>query len=290
MPRRRAMRIMLAGVAGATLPGWRPARAFARRAQCLAPSTPCGNRCCPGDTFCADAASESCCATGTTFCPPVATNPFSGTCCDPGATCNSATGTCCDAGLTPCGKACCGRGTVCGDPTKNLCCPEGAVACGTTCCPPGASCANADIELCCKARSKPCEGKNTITCCLRTSACCEGKCCTRGKRCVDGKCEKCPSGTTVCGDTHCCKRGEACCGGRCCPSGQKCAFMGPTKGEVCCPTDRILKTSKGNACCPPGMTARRDACCPKDSCQHCDGELPCLPGTYCINGSCRALK
>jgi hypothetical protein len=261
MPRRRALRILLAGAAGATVPGLRAGAAWGRRRSpnCPPGETPCGGVCCDVDWYCADPATSACCSNGRAYCGSGVT----ATCCEPGEYCANP------------GEA------------RPLCCPTGSVGCGTTCCPKGATCADPDIELCCKPGAKPCSGGNTVTCCKPHAACCEGRCCGPRHRCHEGECKKCPPYTRVCGNKHCCERGQACCDGQCCDFGETCASVAGSK--VCCPRDRVLRTPRGRACCPPGKIAKSGACCPpKGPCDTCD-ELTCLPGTYCINGSCYRL-
>jgi hypothetical protein len=285
MPRRRAVRIMVAGVAAATLPSWRPGRALARRrAGCPPGDQPCGTGCCTRDTFCASTSPPSCCSIGTTYCPGTATHP--GTCCNPGEKCN-ASGGCCPGGQDVCGAGCCPPDKVCGDARTGLCCLPGQEACGIECCAKGATCARASISLCCKRGEDPCEGPHgKVTCCDAKHACCKGKCCPKGHICEHGKCTKCPTGLAPCGDETCCEP-RNCCGSQCCGGlGYDCAIR---RGEkTCCLPGSVTRAHGRKFCCPSHLVPRRGTCCPEAGPCVC-GDLSCLPGTYCDDGKCVAI-
>jgi hypothetical protein len=306
MTRSRALRVFGGAFLAAATPGILRAgpahglvRARSRRVAagaCASFDTPCGNRCCPRDTFCGNAATEACCGTGTTYCPKGSLNDE--TCCNPGETCNPAGGGCCAQGHEPCGKTCCySDGDVCADARTGLCCTAGEEPCGTVCCEKGGTCARASTSHCCKKGEDPCHGPHgKLTCCNDQHACCEGKCCPKGTVCRGGKCKHCPKHHTPCGDDDCCPPDIRCCGGKCCfGADSACARAGGKK--VCCDPARILTRRRGGAprgglyfCCPEGTVPRRGVCCPETGkCDRCDDETPCLPGTVCINGDCKAM-
>lgn len=137
LTRRGALAALASGLSGTCL-GVDGASAR-KRHKCKKGRPKCGKTCCPKGTSCADAQTETCCASGTSC---------SSTCCPVGTVCaNAAFNTCCHPGIQACGSKCCQRGTSCADAGTETCCASGT-SCGSTCCPIGTQCIDNATKTC----------------------------------------------------------------------------------------------------------------------------------------------
>ena len=286
---------------------------FADRAQCTHISKPCdetcGKKCCDETQYCASPNRSLCCKKAERVCIVLPT-PGSGRgggaakCCPPSRpTCcaNDKRASCCDPNDSCCAGACCPPDKTC---QNGVCkCPKGTKLCGRECCKGpekccGKKCCQKDQTCCgdeCCGKDEKCCGGDT--CCKKDQTCCGDRCCDKGEKCCGG------------GET-CCKKDETCCGGEtCCKPSEIC--MSTTQQRVlqsssarssrtvirktCCPKPRALGTTK---CCPPGTVAGRTGtsleCCPPGAPNCCadpsgGDDLPCLPGSICVNGTCARL-
>jgi hypothetical protein len=233
MPRRRAVRIMVAAGAATLLPAIRP-----RAAVAIGP-------CSPGEAgFECDCPSKN----GLFFKECCPEHFYKCVCAPDAAICEL---TCPDE--RQCGTVCCEEGGSCARASKNMCCKRGEDVCegrhGVTCC---------DAEHAC------CEGK----CCPRKDQFCnyKGQCerCPKGhERCGDETC--CFPPTHCCGTT-CCQKDEACAfsGGLkgCCPPDQVTHANGHA---FCCPYGTV---PRHGTCCPKSGSCECDglSCLPGTYC------------------------
>ena len=132
MPRSRALKLILGGLAGAVLTPF----AF-------------GQRGCPPQRVCAGGAPGDCCPPGQKCCPgPNHCCPNNSTCCGGNSCCSSGQtccgNSCCSSGQTCCRNSiCCPSGqTCCGTPSPAHCCPNPQTCCGNSCCTPSQTCVN----------------------------------------------------------------------------------------------------------------------------------------------------
>lgn len=290
MPRRRAVRSIVAAVAVTALPALRPRNAGAQtvRATACPPRTkrcfvaiehgtheggcyyPELERCCIGPNLSQDHP-----------------NQMSWTCgknegCGTAGLCVRA----CADGRSRCEKACCDRTETCVDGNCERC-PE-TRECGTTCCDEGAVCRNRRTGLCCVKAWKQCTtDQGVVKCCPPAMTCCFDQrtkkytCCDPDKSCIDGVCR--------------CKKDEVRCGKTCCKKNEHCvATIASMRGKLCCTSRQIVVRPNGKpVCCPPGTAPNRDetGCCPPGNPGCCGGDDPleCLGNSLCVRGVCQNL-
>lgn len=262
MPRRKALRMLAAGLTAAAVPGIRTRRAAAvprtRRAAavpqyCVRPGvcfctdggTPCGYAVPPaGFNF------GNCCLGGPgetrTVC---CTRPPDGGswCCAEGETCGGGGRPNC---IFQCpssrdceGGRCCPAGEVCVD--GRICCKPGRARCGTECCDKN--------EECFTFRVGPSRTSVCVPRCPQKRARCGPRCCPQGEKCIDdrGICAKCNKTEEACGKKCCNRKSTFCCE----PSKQLCCRKGK---DTCCPVGGTSQSTapKRTCCAKPNKCAR----------------------------------
>lgn len=249
-------------------------------AGCKACDVPCGGKCCREGEFCASPRRSICCRKGESVClvlgtPGTAQKGTGGRCCPERTQCcaNNKRSTCCPTGDTCCAGRCCPPEKRCNPRTGDCRCPTGTETCGRDCCKSGKK-----PEKCCGDH-----------CCTSTQTCCGQTCCDRGEQCCGSKCCKTSEKETCCGEAGCCNKDEVCMTTtQRLLQGSRSRSSARTIGHVCCPKPRAFGKE---GCCPPGTRASSPdgihrTCCPPGNPDCCDP--PCLPGTICVNGTCKA--
>jgi hypothetical protein len=315
MPRRKALRLLAAGLTAAAVPGLRVRGAFAASKPCVGSScfcttggTPCGYAvpprgfnlgCCIG----APGERRTVCCTK----PP----DGGSWCCPKGYTCGSGAN-------TPTDRNCTCNGVELPDGTCGPC-PSGEVQCGKQCCKGRRP--TLPAEVCYQGRCQPGCPDNTKKC--------GNTCCTKKQGCKNGKCcDKCGGSGTCCNPAtqfccrepgkpkspgRCCKKNkETCCGvgppgaqkRQCCAKPNKCARqLPPTIGGitasspyVCCPPKRQVPNDTV-VCCAPGQVSLggklvvgpgiQGLCCDENQVCGEGADITCCPtGTSCLFGTC----
>jgi hypothetical protein len=182
----------------------------------------------------------------------------------------------CPSGIV-CKHTCCAADERCADPGKGLCCKQDETACspieglpgeektGGLCCAKGEHCASGlNISHCC-GPDQTAQGSSCL--CPAGQQICGKNCCAKGLQC-DGQ--------------KCCAR-SALCGGRCCDAGQVCV------SNTCCYPGGVAKNVGKSFCCPAGFVSVGNGCCHADHPDCCESDIACLPGTVCVDGSCKQL-
>jgi len=274
-PRRRALRLLGAGITSALAAAARPGAAAppnkCGRLTCAAGETclkgPGGPRCCPTALVCGKTCLAAPCQEPCQVCDPAS-----------GACVPAANGTACEADNDLCtvGDSCQNGTCVAGDPVT---CTGGRVCSGGQCiCDPATTCPTdqvLDPDTC------GCTGSSTGGGCPGGQVLCGGKCVSND--CPHGHfnrttCTCCPAGTCVATDTE----GNDFCYGRSCSNG---AVVDPATCTCVCPAGTAACSTSGagaQGCCPDGATCCYSGgaivgCCASGTlCDASSGTLVCV--------------